>query len=169
MAKLNGFAKIGGRLLEHPGVYEHMRKNSEKYSLVVLPGGGHDINEHFRKMGWDIDFGPMGRKMKTFRQRQAARDILELNQLKVQDQLDKFGVSARVMIPIRYAVDVLCPENGDVTTLSVYNGFHRLWVYTSEETVEKKKLWLKQLAACFNHIAPGELDKIEVVGVKEIL
>jgi hypothetical protein len=164
MAKPNGLSKIGGRLLKDPQVYKKLREDSRIYSMVVLPGGGGDINKAFRQRGWPIKFGPLGRITETLEQRQVCRDILEVNQAIVQDQLDELGIEARVVIPVRYIGDVLCLENGDVTVISSYNGFDRIWVYTLQGIAEKKRLWLAQIAKCFSHIQEGELDKIEVVG-----
>lgn len=164
MAKPNGMSKIGGSLLGNPNVFKKLKEDSRVYSMVVLPGGGADINKIFRERGWEIKFGPMGRITTTLEQRQTCRDILEINQAIVQDKLDELEIEARVVIPVRYVGDVLCLENGDVTVISSYNGFEKFWMYTFKEMVEKKRRWLKQLAQCFKHIETGELDKIEMVG-----
>jgi hypothetical protein len=153
MAKPNLLIKLSGSLLENPEVFSRIKKESKKYSIVILAGGG-----------WKIQFCPLGRVTKTLEQRQMAKNILEKNQAKIQDLLDKKGISARVEIPVREHGNVLCHENGDVAVLSVYCGYDKILIFTKKSMVKAKRKWLKKVAECFQHIEPGELDKIEVVG-----
>jgi len=164
MAKPNGLVKISGNLLENPKVLRRLKRELRTYSLIVLVGGGQSINEIFEEGGWEIKFCPLGWVFETLEQRQAARDELERNQALMQDLLDEKGIEARVEIPVRYVGNVLCHENGDVMILSAYNGFDKFFIFTLKSRVKAKQEWLKQIAKCFQHIAEGKLDKIEVVG-----
>jgi polyribonucleotide nucleotidyltransferase len=164
MAKPNLLIKLSGSLLENPEVFSRIKKESKKYSIVILAGGGESINKIFEEKGWKIQFCPLGRVTKTLEQRQMAKNILEKNQAKIQDLLDKKGISARVEIPVREHGNVLCHENGDVAVLSVYCGYDKILIFTKKSMVKAKRKWLKKVAECFQHIEPGELDKIEVVG-----
>lgn len=164
MAKPNMIVKISGSLINNEKVLRWLKDLSGQNSLVIISGGGEDINEAFRERGFQIRFGPMGRITRTLEERQVARDVLEKNQAILQDLLDEKGINGRAVIPAREIGTVLCLENGDVMVLSAYNGFDKIFVLTSESKVEEKRLWLKQLAKCFQHIEKGELDKIEVMG-----
>ena len=164
MAKPNVLVKISGNLLEKEEVIEWLKEISEQYSVVILIGGGEQINEAFRERGFEIRFGPLGRITKSLEERQLARDILEKNQALIQDMIDEKGINARAVIPARDIATVLCLENGDVFVLSAYNGFDKIYLLTLMSNVDKKLLWLEQLAKCFKHIEEGELDKIEVMG-----
>jgi hypothetical protein len=164
MAKPNVLVKISGNLLQNPKVGKWLKRLSRENSLVIIAGGGEDINKAFKERGFEIKFGPMGRITKTLGERQVARDVLEKNQALIQDLLDKKGINARAVIPAREIGTVLCLENGDVMVLSAYNGFDRIFVLTLKNKVKEKQFWIKQLAACFQHIEKGELDKIRVMG-----
>ena len=141
-----------------------MKKVEKKYSLVVLIGGGTQINEAFRKAGLKVQFGPLGRITKSLVEKQLARSVLEKNQAIVQDLLDKKGISARVIIPVEEVASVLCHVNGDIKVLSAYNGFDKIFMLTTKDKVKKKKAWLEHLAECFGHIEKGKLEKIKVLG-----
>jgi hypothetical protein len=164
VAKPNVLVKISGNLLVNQDVLDWLRQLSGHYSLVVVPGGGGDINKAFKERGFEIKFCPLGRVTKSLEERQVARDVLEKNQALMQDLLDENGIEARVEIPVRTFGTVLCHENGDILVLSVYNGFDSIYILTSKNTVEAKRRWLEQLAVCFQHIEKGELNKIEVIG-----
>ena len=164
MAKPNALVKISGNLLQNQKVLNWLKELCGQYFLAIVTGGGEDINKVFRERGFEINFSPMGRITKNLEERQVARDTLEINQALMQDLLDENGIEARVEIPIRYFATVLCPENGDILVLDVYNGYDKIFILTLESKVEEKRLWLKQLAACFQHITKGKLDKIEVIG-----
>ncbi len=164
MAKRTALIKISGNLLENKEIIQWMKKLEKKYSLVVLIGGGEQINNAFKKKGYKIKYGPLGRITKSLEERQLARNVLEKNQAQIQDNLDNKGISARVIIPVEEVASVLCHVNGDIKILSAYNGFDKIYILTKKERVENKKKWLKQVADCFRHIEKGELEKIEVLG-----
>ncbi len=164
MIKPNALIKVSGNLLKNKKVIEWIKKIDKKYSIVILIGGGEQISEAFKKKGWKIKFGPLGRITKTLEEKQLARDILEKNQAQVQDMLDEKGISARVIIPVLDIATVLCHVNGDIEVLAAYNGFDKIFVLTLKKNVENKAVWLKQLAKSFVHIDSGEFEKIQVLG-----
>ncbi len=164
MIKPNALIKVSGNLLKSKKVIDWMKKIDKKYSMVILIGGGEQINQAFKKRGIKIKFGPLGRITKTLEEKQLARDVLEKNQAIIQDMIDEMGISARVIIPVLDIASVLCHVNGDIEILAAYNGFEKIYVLTLKSNVEKKKTWLKQLAQSFKHIDSGNLDKIEIVG-----
>jgi len=164
MVKPNAFVKISGNLIEEEGVIEWLREVSRRYSLVILIGGGEQINAAFRKRGFNIKFGPLGRVTESLEERQLARDVLEKNQALIQDMIDKEEISARVVIPVRDIATVLCHVNGDVEVMAAYNGFDRIFLLTLKDKAEKKRLWVEKVAEIFEVIEKGKLDKIEVIG-----
>ncbi len=164
MAKPNAFVKLSGNLLDNPAVILWLRELTKAYYVAICIGGGEQINKAFEQAGYPVKFGPMGRVTSTLAQRQLARNVLEQNQALVQDLLDDHGISARAIVPVDNIGGVLCHVNGDVMLLAAYNGYDKLYMLTTEARVEKKRIWLRQLAEVFEAIEKGELDKIEVIG-----
>lgn len=162
MARPNAFIKMSGNLLKKEDVIEWLSNLQKNYFLVICIGGGEQINEAFKKNGFEIKFGPLGRITKSLEERQLARDVLEKNQAIVQDLINNYGINARVIIPVDDVATVLCHVNGDVKALSVYNGYDRIFFITLKDRVEKKKMWVKKIAELFE--AESGLDKIEVIG-----
>jgi acetylglutamate kinase len=116
----------------------HITKES---FVVICVGGGTQINEAFKKAGLDVGtHGPLGRETKSFRERQLARDILEENQARLQDRLAKERIVATVIIPVLDVGSVLCHVNGDQFVRTVYLGFDNLFIVTTPDRIEKKKL-----------------------------
>ncbi|MDI6778495.1 MAG: hypothetical protein QMD77_04920 [Patescibacteria group bacterium] len=146
------FVKISGDMISHTSVIYWLKKLTKDYFVVICAGGGSQISQEFEKRGWTIKFGPLGREIKTFKQKQVARDILERNQALVQDRLAKEGISANIIIPVLDIGTVLCHVNGDIFTKAAYLGFDKLFIVT----LEKRK---KVKADSFR-----DFPKIKVVG-----
>jgi len=158
MPKPNALVKISGDLLQNKKVINWLRVVSKKYSVVVLVGGGTQINNEFAKHGWPIEFGPLGRITKTLEKKLVASNILERNQAIVQDLFDSKKISVRVAVPIVRIADVHCQVNGDVMVLAGYNGFDRIFILTTKERSKKKGEKFFKLDTVF-----GNLEKIEIV------
>jgi len=108
-----------------------MRGMASKNYVVIVVGGGTQINEAFNKAGHPVkDFGILGRDDLTFEQRQLARDVLEKNQAELQDRLIGIDLPLTVEIPVIQVGSVLCHVNGDQYVLSAYNGFDKIYVVT---------------------------------------
>ena len=108
----------------------------------------------FEKRGIaQMPHGPLGRELETFEDRQAARDILEKNQVELQDLLAEKNISASVIIPVLDIGTVLCHINGDQFLQMAYLGYDRLFAVTTSDRLEKKK---KQFA---------DFPKIEVIAI----
>jgi acetylglutamate kinase len=133
------FVKVSGDLVSRKDVVDWIRDLAKKYYTVVCIGGGTHISEEFRKQGYKIKFGPLGREVGTFHERQLARDILEKNQAKIQDLLAKNKINATVIIPILDIGSVLCHINGDVFIQTAYLGFDKLFILTYADRFETKK------------------------------
>jgi len=145
--------KVSGDLWDRNDVIEWIRKKAAEYYVVVLVGGGTQINKAFEQRGLKIgEHGPLGRETNSFEERQLARDVLERNQAELQDLLFSRGIFAIVVKPVLEIGDVLCHVNGDIYILTVYHGFDKIYVLTTESRVKAKKRELKKYL------------KIEVVG-----
>lgn len=136
----NCLIKISGDLTTPPEkLIEFIRQISNDFFVVICLGGGTQINKAFENKGFEIKFGPLGRETNNLEQRQLARDILEINQAKFQDVLQKAGVHAAVVIPAIEVGTVLCHVNGDQYVLAAYNGFDSIFIVTLYERLEAKK------------------------------
>lgn len=152
MSRKNCLVKISGDVLNDE-VFDWIKKLTNDHFVVLCVGGGTQINEAFTEAGLPVgEFGPLGRETNSFEERQVARDVLERNQAKVQDQLAAIGVQVSVVIPVLDIGTVLCHVNGDQLVLTAYHGFDILYVVTTFDRVEQKK----------ESFAP--YDKIQVVG-----
>ena len=81
-------AEEGLKILKKEKAFEFIKGLSKKHYVVVLCGGGEQINKAFKEKGLEIEFGPAGRKT-TFKGRQISRDVLEKNQKEIQDKFIK--------------------------------------------------------------------------------
>jgi len=155
----NCLVKVSGDLVSRRGInvrLQHLLFEitvSEGYHAIVCVGGGTQINKAFKRAGVKLEkFGPFGRETKGLKDRQLARDILEINQAHMQDWLQRGNISAGVVIPVITCGSVLCHVNGDQYVFSVYNGFDKIYIATKEDRVEKKIEQFK------------DYPKIEVIG-----
>jgi len=164
MNRQNAFVKISGNLLDNLQVLDWLKELAKNYFVAICIGGGEQINEAFKQADYPIVFGPLGRVTRLLEERQLARDVLERNQAQIQDMLWEKGIAAQVIIPVVEIGGVLCHINGDIMMLAVYLGYDKLFLLTTKDRVEKKKLWILQVAEVFEAIEKGELDKIEIVG-----
>ncbi len=149
----NCLIKVSGDVLEDKYFPLWLGPISMKYHVVICVGGGKQINKAFEDAGYKVvEFGPLGRETKTLKERQLARDVLEINQAKMQDWLTKHDLNVSVEIPVISSGTVLCHVNGDQYILSAYNGFDKIYVITTKDRVKAKKKAFKKYS------------KIEVVG-----
>ena len=139
------FIKVSGDLVSRKDVIEWIKKLSKDYFTVICIGGGTHISEEFKKRGYIIKFGKLGREIETFRERQLARDILEKNQAKIQDLLAKNKISATVIVPVLDIGSVLCHVNGDIFVRAAYLGFDKLFIITHDDRLAVKKKEFKNL------------------------
>ena len=158
-ARRNCMVKLSGDCTDlTPAILAWLSVLDREYYLVVLVGGGTQINKEFKRHGWKINrkHGALGREHRSFAQRQVARDVLEKNQVKVQECLAKNSIKAQVIIPVLELGGVLCHVNGDQFVLTAYLGYDKLYMVTTPERVEKKVVELSKFQP--------PLKKIEVIG-----
>jgi len=153
MLRKTAFIKVSGDICSKNTVLEWIGQLVKEYFVVICVGGGTQINEAFAQQGFALgEYGPLGREIKTFKERQIARDVLERNQVKVQDLLAAKSIVATVIIPVLNIGSVLCHINGDIFVLITYLGYDKIYVLTPKDREEKKRKELNQY------------PKIEVVG-----
>ncbi len=134
----NILVKLSGDVLKNPHFYAWLLPISRANHVVIVVGGGSQINREFTKKKIPIIFGPAGREIRSFRDRQIARDILEENQRITQDLCVRHGVNATIEIPVISSGTVLCHVNGDQYVRTCYNGFDTLYVLTTKKRFEGK-------------------------------
>lgn len=150
----NMFIKVSGDLCHEKNFIDLLIEYTKEYFVVVCVGGGTQINEAMEKHGLEgAQFGPLGRELYTFQQKQEARDVLELNQVTLQDQLNELNIPATVIIPVLDVGSVLCHVNGDVMCKAVYNGFDKIVIVTILNRVRMKSVGFE------------DLPKVEVIGI----
>lgn len=162
MARKTALVKLSGDLINRLDVREWLRNLAKEKFVVVVSGGGTQINTEFEARGYGKNYGPLGRETKSFDERQLARDILEKNQAEIQDMLAKEGISAVVLIPVLDIGSVLCHINGDIFVLTAYLGYDELFVLTLEGREKGKEKQLEELWRSFG--GTGMPPKIKVVG-----
>ncbi len=134
--KPNILIKVSGDLVFDSKTISFIKQKAKKNYVVILVGGGTDITkaleEYHRKKGkrYKPNFVPaLGRKLKTFRERQIARDILEQNQKALQDKLvGTTGVA--VEIPVLHLGGVLSHVNADNLAEITSLNFKKVYVLT---------------------------------------
>ncbi len=156
MARPTALVKISGDLVDRADVIEWLREVAAHNFTVILVGGGVNINQAFKNAGFPTGkHGPLGRETQSLKERQLARDVLEMNQELLQDLLAARGIVATVIIPVLDIGSVLCHINGDVFVLTAYIGFDKIFILTLSERVAEKQKELEKY------------PKIQVIGFPE--
>lgn len=141
MARRNVLVKVSGDESKNPDFLNWIKQLDREAYVVLCVGGGTQINQKLAE--YKIDpakpHGPLGRELESFELRQVARDVLELNQRDLEDQLAELGTHVHVEIPVVYVAGVLCHVNGDQFVKTAYLGFDELYVVTTPEREEKKR------------------------------
>lgn len=158
MTKKNAFVKVSGDLCRRQDFIDWVGRLSKDRFVVILIGGGVQINQALREAGFEVGGpGPLGRELKTLKEKQLARNVLEKNQADLQDLLAEKGIQALVEKPVLEICSVLCHVNGDTFLLTCYLGFEELYAVTLTSRVKTKE---KQFAL---------YPKIQVVGFPDSL
>lgn len=166
MPRKTALVKLSGDLINRADVLAWLRKLTAEYYVVIVCGGGVQINAQFEARGFGKNYGPLGRETRSFEERQLARDILEQNQAEIQDLLAREGIPAVVLIPVLDIGSVLCHVNGDIFVLTSYLGYDTLFMLTLESRMNAKNDQLRNIWAAFDG---GKFNqefppKIQVVG-----
>ncbi len=147
-ARRNILVKVSGDESKNLDFLNWIKQLDREAYVAICVGGGTQINQKLIDHGIDPakPHGPLGRELETFELRQVARDVLELNQRDLEDDLAAKGVHVHVVIPVVDVGGVLCHVNGDQLVKTAYLGFDELYVVTTPEREEKKREDFKDLS-----------------------
>ncbi len=133
----NVLIKVSGDVSSNQKFFDFAIKKAKENYVIVICGGGTKINRTLQKAGYKINYGPHGRKTKTWKERKIARDTLEIEEKKLQDKFVGKGIV--VIAPVLSAGSVLCHINGDNLVKAYYLGFNEIYVFTLKDRVKEKK------------------------------
>jgi len=135
----NILIKASGDVTEKEDFFSYVNHKSQEGHVVVISGGGTKISAALKTAGFKIIFDDKNRRVtKTLREKQIARDVLELEQARLQDEFQKRRVSVEVIIPMHEYGSVLVPINGDDMLKDGELGFDKMYVLTTSDRVEGK-------------------------------
>ena len=140
MKKQNIFVKVSGDLFNSPDFLKEL-KVIELHSLylAICVGGGTQINAALVQAGFELgEHGPLGRGLRTTEERRIAKGVLYKNCTELKNLLDTASVTAELLVPIFESGPVMCHVNGDQYVRTMYNGFDRLYIFTTNDRVAKK-------------------------------
>jgi acetylglutamate kinase len=144
--------KVSGNLTNNNEALNHIKSLSKNNYVVVICGGGAQVNEALLNAGYSISFDEHGRIAETWDERKLIREVLEDQVTLLQDNL--VGTGAVVIPSILYAGDVLCHVNADNLVKSYHKGFTNCYVLTLKDRVEDKE-------AVF-----ADYSNVEIIGIK---
>ncbi|MFH1745054.1 MAG: hypothetical protein ABH881_02705 [bacterium] len=144
MERRRCFIKISSHILYEEDIIKLIRTISKDHFVVICVEGKTQIDQAFAEKGFpQYDFSSLNRETKSFEERQSARNILEINQMKMQKLLRAENIHANVIIPIKDCGTILCHPNGDQFVFDFYPDFDRLFVITTKDRVNKKRVFFE--------------------------
>ncbi|MBI2613102.1 hypothetical protein HYW59_04865 [Candidatus Kaiserbacteria bacterium] len=182
MPKPTALIKCSSRLLGRDDVTARVHEIEKTYALRFVTGGGEQISAAFAERGWENVFGPFGRICKDFDQRLAAENVLKKNVVEFEDQLEASRIFATMVVPVldKEIGGVTCHVNGDFHPINGYNGYARIFVFTFDDDVARKRWFYRAMwQVCRIHLEQRSMqetitfnpddypEKIEVVGFPE--
>jgi len=150
------FVKVSGDLFLDPVFFEKLVPLYKKAAyLLICVGGGSQINDALETAGFTLKLhGPLGRELKTMKERVIARDVLRKNRETLKEHLRAKFPKAVAIMPVIEKGPVICHINGDELVRTMYNGFDELHVFTRRDRVEKKRIEFHGL------------PKVKVIGIE---
>ncbi len=163
MPRENALHKLSSDVYRRDDVHDWLNRESQKYFVVALIGGGTQISETLIAAGKPLgNFGPLGRELVGLPERQLARDQLEINEAEFQDLLATKRIHIGAIIkPIMDIGGVLCHQNGDLYVLNAYLSYNIIYVLTLDKRKREKEEYYERLGKALG----GRLEKIHVLGV----
>ncbi len=135
----NCLIKISGDLLHRKDVLDWIAAKQTEFNLTICCGGGVQINLAFKRWGFRVKYGPLGRETESPEQLHLATKVLEENRHSADSLLRTSGITATTIIPVIKVGNVDCPINGDQLVLASYIGFDSLFVLTLQSRVALKQ------------------------------
>lgn len=134
----NILVKASGDVIENNYFKKFVINLAKKSFVVVVVGGGTEINKKLSEAGYEIIFDDKhGRITKSWEERKIVRDVLENNAKILQDSFVGKGIF--VIPSVIDIAGVTCHINGDNYIKLAYLGFDELYVFTLKDRVEKKE------------------------------
>ncbi len=134
----NVLVKVSGDVKNKQKFKDFVIKLAKKAFVVIVVGGGTEISEKLTDAGYKIIFDDKhGRVTETWEERKIAREVLEKNAKKMQD--DFVGKGIIVTPSIIDIAGVTCHINGDNYIKAAYLGFDELYVFTLKDRKDAKK------------------------------
>ena len=133
----NILIKASGDVFKSDAFKYFATQKAKESFVVIVVGGGTEISKRLEAAGYTIAFDDVhGRITESWEERKIARDVLEENAKKLQDDL--VGTGVFVVPSIIDIAGVTCHINGDNYIKSAYLGFDTLYVFTTKERVKAK-------------------------------
>ncbi|XLQ19893.1 MAG: hypothetical protein ACKUBY_04900 [Candidatus Moraniibacteriota bacterium] len=133
----NILLKASGDVFKSKDFKHFATELATKSFVVIVVGGGTEISKRLEAAGYTIAFDDVhGRITESWEERKIARNVLEENTKKLQDDL--VGTGAFVIPSVIDIAGVTCHINGDNYIKSAYLGFDELYVFTTAERIEAK-------------------------------
>ena len=146
----NILVKISGDASDNPGALKFIKEKSKSNKIVVICGGGTQINEALAKKGFKIKFDIHGRVINSKKEDKIVRKILEKERKDLQKEFNK---NVAVLSPIISAGLIFCHINGDNLVKAFYLGFDEIFVFTLKNRMKNKKDFFKSY------------PKVKVIGI----
>lgn len=152
MKAKNVLFKVSGDLVNNTRFQEFVIEKAKDNYVVVICGGGRQINKTLKKNGIKPYYNGNGARVtKSLKERDLQREVL----WKVRDKLINvfIGKGVWVVSPFIEVAAVECPINGDDMVIACYLGFDEVYVFTLNDRIMKKNQLFRKF------------KKIKVIGV----
>jgi acetylglutamate kinase len=133
----NILIKGSGDTLGNPKFIGFIKEKLEKNKVVVICGGGTPISEALVKAGYKIEYDHLGRVLKTKKEKDIARKVLEKEKRNLRKLLSSRKIE--VISPVLMAGSVECHINADNLAKAYYLGFDSVYIFTLRNRVADKK------------------------------
>lgn len=134
----NVLIKGSGDVTQKQLFLDFCRDQGARHYTVVIPGAGTQGTKALKRAGYEIRYDERhGRITETWEERRIMRDVLELEEKRLQDRL--VGTGVHVVASILYAGSVLCHINGDNLVKAWYLGFDEIYVFTAKDRLKDKE------------------------------
>lgn len=158
MDQIRVFVKVSGDVFRNPWFLKWAADLGGNTYNVVCVGGGTQIDNEFKRYGFPIKRGPLGREFENpnkHKQIQVARKVLKTNAAELERLLTCYRAYLRVIIPFLEIGGQDSPLDGDEMVRAAYIKYDRLFIVTTEDRVSAKLAKFPKL----------EFQKIEVLGL----
>jgi acetylglutamate kinase len=143
--------KVSGDVNEDKIFLNFVNEKSKENKIVIICGAGSQINKVLIKQGYKINFGKHGRIIKSLRENDIVKKILEEEKKKLREKLNNNKVY--IKMSFLYIDDIFCHVNADELVKTYYLGFDEIYVFTLKERIKSKEEIFKNYS------------KVKIIGV----